>query len=52
MYIYNLSIYPSIYPPIYLSIYLSIYRVTRAHTHTELIRERLWEPKGSSLEYI
>jgi len=25
---------------------------TRAHTHRELIREWLWEPKGSSLEYI
>jgi len=25
---------------------------TRAHTHKELIREWLWEPKGSSLEYI
>ena len=24
---------------------------TRAHTHRELIREWLWEPKGSSLEY-
>jgi len=24
---------------------------TRAHTHGELIREWLWEPKGSSLEY-
>jgi len=24
----------------------------RAHTHRELIREWLWEPKGSSLEYI
>jgi len=24
----------------------------RAHTHRELIRELLWEPKGSSLEYI
>jgi len=24
----------------------------RAYTHTKLIRERLWEPKGSSLEYI
>ena len=26
--------------------------VTRAHTHRELIREWLWEPKGSSLEYV
>jgi len=25
---------------------------TRAHTHRELIRKWLWEPKGSSLEYI
>jgi len=25
---------------------------TRAHTHRKLIREWLWEPKGSSLEYI
>jgi len=25
---------------------------TRAHTHRELIRTWLWEPKGSSLEYI
>jgi len=25
---------------------------TRARTHRELIREWLWEPKGSSLEYI
>ena len=25
---------------------------TRAHTQRELIREWLWEPKGSSLEYI
>jgi len=25
---------------------------SRAHTHKELIREWLWEPKGSSLEYI
>ena len=25
---------------------------TRAHTHRELIREWLWEPKGSSLNYI
>jgi len=25
---------------------------TRAHTHRELIRQWLWEPKGSSLEYI
>jgi len=25
---------------------------TRAHTHRELIREWLWEPKGSSLGYI
>jgi len=25
---------------------------TRAHTHRELIREWLGEPKGSSLEYI
>jgi len=25
---------------------------TRAHTQKELIREWLWEPKGSSLEYI
>ena len=25
---------------------------TRAHTHRELIREWLWEPKGCSLEYI
>jgi len=25
---------------------------TRAHTHRELIREWLWEPKGSSLESI
>jgi len=25
---------------------------TRAHTHRELIREWLWEPKGSSLDYI
>jgi len=25
---------------------------TRAHTHRELIREWLWELKGSSLEYI
>jgi len=25
---------------------------TRAHTHRELIREWLWEPKESSLEYI
>jgi len=25
---------------------------TRAHTHREVIREWLWEPKGSSLEYI
>jgi len=25
---------------------------TRAHMHRELIREWLWEPKGSSLEYI
>ena len=25
---------------------------TRAHTHKEMIREWLWEPKGSSLEYI
>jgi len=25
---------------------------TRAHTHRELILEWLWEPKGSSLEYI
>jgi len=25
---------------------------TRAHTHSELIREWLWEPKGSSLAYI
>jgi len=25
---------------------------TRAHTHRELIREWLREPKGSSLEYI
>ena len=25
---------------------------TRAHTHSELIRKWLWEPKGSSLEYI
>jgi len=25
---------------------------TRAHTHRELIRMWLWEPKGSSLEYI
>ena len=24
---------------------------TRAHTHRELIREWLWEPKGSSFEY-
>ena len=24
---------------------------TRAHTHRELIRKWLWEPKGSSLEY-
>ena len=27
-------------------------KATRAHTHRELIREWLWEPKGSSLEYI
>jgi len=25
---------------------------TRAHTHRELIRKWLWEPMGSSLEYI
>jgi len=25
---------------------------TRAHTHRELIRTWLWEPTGSSLEYI
>jgi len=25
---------------------------TRAHTHRELIRKWLWEPKGSSLEYV
>jgi len=25
---------------------------TRAHTHRELIRKWLWEPKGSSLVYI
>jgi len=25
---------------------------TRAHTHREQIREWLWEPKGSFLEYI
>jgi len=25
---------------------------TRTHTHRELIRKWLWEPKGSSLEYI
>jgi len=25
---------------------------TSTHTHRELIREWLWEPKGSSLEYI
>jgi len=25
---------------------------TRAHTHRELIREWIWEPKGSSLENI
>jgi len=25
---------------------------TPAHTHRELIREWLWEPKGISLEYI
>jgi len=25
---------------------------TRAHTHRELIREWLWEPKRSSIEYI
>jgi len=25
---------------------------TRAYTHRELIREWLWEPKWSSLEYI
>jgi len=25
---------------------------TRAHTHRELIRKWLWEPKGSSLEYL
>jgi len=25
---------------------------TRAHTHREPIQEWLWEPKGSSLEYI
>jgi len=25
---------------------------TRAHTHKELIREWLWEPKGSSLERL
>jgi len=24
---------------------------TRAHTHRELIREWLWEPKGNSLVY-
>ena len=25
---------------------------TRAHTHRELIRTWLWEPRGSSLDYI
>ena len=25
---------------------------TQAHTHRELIRQWLWEPKGNSLEYI
>jgi len=25
---------------------------TRAHTHKELIREWIWEPTGSSLNYI
>ena len=25
---------------------------TRAHTHRELIRKWLWEPKGSSPDYI
>jgi len=33
---------------------LTVYNTkgTRAHTHRELIRKWLWEPKGSSLEYI
>jgi len=26
--------------------------ILKEHTHRELIREWLWEPKGSSLEYI
>jgi len=28
------------------------YTKEQAHTHKELIREWLWEPTGSSLEYI
>jgi len=41
--------------PITESVFLqTVYNTkgTRAHTHRELIREWLWEPKGSSLEYF
>ena len=31
---------------------VDIQREREAHTHRELIREWLWKPKGSSLEYI
>jgi len=49
-------IYIYIYILVYIYVYIStdgLYiKGTRAHTHRELIREWLWGPKGSSLEFI
>jgi len=46
-----------IHTHIYIYVYIlftdgSYTKGTRAHTHRELTREWLWEPKGSSLEYF
>jgi len=56
-------VYTHIYTFIYICIYIHVYmyivytdgsytKGTRAHTHRELIREWLWEPKGTPLGYI